>query len=132
VTFEPTYLNLAQFNATVTRSHTTKTTPATNGCSVGWGYTASKLLPTCIVRSRRPIQNTSDVKSSRPSCPRGQNFVLGLENLSSFNITAEYFIFSMRQHNMQSVPPVRLSVRHTGGPVRWLKIGLTYALLTLE
>ena len=27
-------------------------------------------------------QNISDVKSSRPSCPRGQNFVLGLEDLS--------------------------------------------------
>ena len=25
---------------------------------------------------------SSDVKSSRPSCPRGQNFVLGLEDLS--------------------------------------------------
>ena len=32
--------------------------------------------------------DNSDVKSSRPSCPRGQNFVLGLEDLSSASDSA--------------------------------------------
>ena len=35
--------------------------------------------------------DNSDVKSSRPSCPRGQNFVLGLEDLSSACPRTFYF-----------------------------------------
>ena len=41
-------------------------------------------------RTTTVYRPTTSVKSSRPSWPRGQNFVLGLKKLSSFNITAHH------------------------------------------
>jgi len=51
----------------------------------------AKVEAVTLVLTVQPGNAISDVKSSRPSCPRDQNFVLGLEDLSSASDSASSF-----------------------------------------